>query len=429
MNTASALLSSSASLPHWDVSVVYPSLSSPEFEAAFESVLRGIDDLARLFDEAEIGALPTSPSVDEATVTRFERVTRGFNSVLDEIRTVRAYIGAYLAVDSRDALAQAKSSEMRRAGVTLSLLSTRYTAWVGSLAVEELIAASPLAADHAYYLREARIVSDHLLSPAEEELAAELSLSGGSAWSRLYSDVTSQMVVPLPKGVSSVTEMPVVLREDEVERLPMSVIRSLAYDSDRTVRHRAYLAELAAWKTNALPLAAAMNSVKFEAAVLARRRKWGTPLDAALFHNHTDQATLDAMLTAARASFPDFRRYLRAKARIVSGQDRLPWYDLFAPLGQESGRWSWANAERFVAEQFGSYSAKMRALAERAFAERWIDAEPRPGKRDGAFCMSLRGDESRILQNYRPAFNSVSTLAHELGHAYHNLCLAGRTPL
>jgi oligoendopeptidase F len=71
----------------------------------------------------------------------------------------------------------------------------------------------------------------------------------------------------------------------------------------------------------------------------------------------------------------------------------------------------------------------MGAFARRAFAESWIDAQPRTGKRDGAFCMGLRADESRIAQNYRPAFGGVSTLAHELGHAYHNLCLAPRTAL
>jgi pepF/M3 family oligoendopeptidase len=136
------------------------------------------------------------------------------------------------------------------------------------------------------------------------------------------------------------------------------------------------------------------------------------------------------MLSAARASFPDFRRYLRAKAAVF-GAERLPWYDLFAPVGDASAAraFLWPEAETFVSENFGAYSEKMRAFAERTFRERWIDAEPRPGKRDGAFCMGIRADESRILQNYRPSFDGVSTLAHELGHAYHNTCLAGRTYL
>ena len=317
-----------------------------------------------------------------------------------------------MSTDSRNTDAQAKASEMRREGVLLSNLSTRFTAWLGTLDVEALIAASPLAADHAYYLREAKIAATHLLAPGEEEVVSELTLSGGSAWAKLHGDLTSQITVPF-----------------DGDDKPMSLIRALASDTDREVRRRAYEAELAAWEKNALPLAAAMNAIKNEQNILARRRGWGEVLDVSVFGNHIDRPTLDAMLSAARKFFPDFRRYLRAKAHLVSGDTQLPWYDLFAPVGETKRHWEWAEAERFVAEQFGAYSPKMQAFAERAFRERWIDAEPRPGKRDGAFCMGLRADESRILQNYKPAFGGVSTLAHELGHAYHNLCLADRTML
>ena len=74
-------------------------------------------------------------------------------------------------------------------------------------------------------------------------------------------------------------------------------------------------------------------------------------------------------------------------------------------------------------------SPRLGDFAARAFRERWVDAEPRPGKRDGAFCMAVRGDESRVFANFKPAFGGMSTLAHELGHGYHNLNLAERTML
>src|SRR5260221_148661 len=134
------------------------------------------------------------------------------------------------------------------------------------------------------------------------------------------------------------------------------------------------------------------------------------------------------MQLAARESFPDFRRYLRAKARAL-GVSALAWYDLFAPVGASGRAWSFDESAAFVIEQFGTYSERMRAFAERAFRERWIDAEPRPGKEDGAFCMWLVSDQSRVLANFKPAFGGMSTLAHELGHGYHNMCLAPRTPL
>jgi pepF/M3 family oligoendopeptidase len=397
---------------------IFPSLDSPQFTAGFQEVEQKIQSLGKLFDAEGISALETVPATDSALIARFEQVTHAFNDTLESVRVVRAYISSFVATDSRNTQAQGLSSELRNVTLPLTLLSTRYTAWLGSLNIDELIAQSPLAADHAYYLHEAKVASEHLLSPREEELVAELALSGASAWSRLYNDFTSQISVPFQR------------QEDKpAEPTPISVIRALATDANREVRRQAYQAELQTWETSALPLAAAMNSLKHEAAIMAKRREWGTPLDSALFGNHIDRETLEAMLSAARKSFPDFRRYLRAKAKMLSGEAQLPWFDLFAPIGTMSRAWTWETAEAFVAEKFGTYSAKMQAFAERAFREKWIDAEPRPGKRDGAFCMGVRADESRIMQNYRPAFGGVSTLAHELGHAYHNTCLAHRTPL
>jgi pepF/M3 family oligoendopeptidase len=404
----------STSLPHWDMTAVYPGLESPEFVAGFGASLQSIDGLAALFDQHGIAQREAAP-LDEATVAAAERAIERYNVVLKDIYTLAAYIRSFITTNSRDELAQARWSELQQRLVKLSLLGTRFTAWLGSLDVEALIARSGVARDHAYALRKARARAGHLMAPALEELAAEQNLQGGSAWSKLYSTFTSQLTVPFE-------------RDGKTAELPISAVRNLAFDPDRELRRRAYEAELAAWERAAVPVAAALNSIKGEVDMLAKRRGWESPLDAALFDNNIDRATLDAMLAAARESFPDFRRYMRAKARAL-GVPALAWYDLFAPMGSGGREWSFESAASFIADQFGSFSPRLRGLAERAFGERWIDAEPRAGKVGGAFCMSLQNDESRILANYEPSFNSVSTLAHELGHAYHNMNLAARTPL
>jgi pepF/M3 family oligoendopeptidase len=253
--------------------------------------------------------------------------------------------------------------------------------------------------------------SAHLMSPVEEALSSDLSDAGTSAWSRLYSNFTSQVSVPF-RG----------------ESLPIAAVRNLAFDASSDVRLSAYEAELAAWSLNELPIAAAMNAIKYESNLLAKKRGWGSVLDEAIFATNIDRATLDAMLEASRDAFPVFRRYLKAKSRLLGNAGALPWSDLFAPVGAEGG-WSYEKAQAFVEEGFRAYSDKMGDLAARSFAENWIDVAPRAGKRDGAFCMGTRLDESRILMNYKEAFGSVATLAHELGHAYHNVCLAERTAL
>jgi pepF/M3 family oligoendopeptidase len=396
------------------MTVVYPSLESPEFAQGFKQLADDIAGLAALFDANHVGASAVSV-VDQAAVRAFESVLERFNAVQESAQTLGVYLFAFVSTDSRDAVAQARTSELRQLSVRLSQLDTRFTAWIGSLDVEALIRSSVPAREHAYALRRARIEATRLMSPAEEDLAAEMSVTGGQAWAKLWGDVSSQMMVALE-------------REGRTTELPMPALRNLASDPDRALRKQAYDAELAAWQRTAVPLAAAMNGVKGQVNLLARRRTWQSPLDTALFANGIERDTLDAMMTAARESFPAFRRYLRAKARTLK-LDKLAWYDIFAPVGHSASRWEFDQAAGFVTEQFATFSPRLRDLAARAFAERWIDAEPRPGKRDGAFCMHLRRDESRVLLNYSPHLGDVMTLAHELGHAYHNVCRAERTPV
>ena len=405
---------SDGSLPHWDMNAVYPSLESVEFEEGFRSVVRSIDQLVNLFDRYGIVQRELA-TVDEATVQAFEAIIERYNTVLAETRMLESYLDCFLAADSGDEQAQAKSSELQPQKTRLSLLGARWTAWIGSLDIATLIERSAVAQDHAFMLRKAHQRATHLMTPAEEALAAELSVTGSSAWTTLWNTFTSQLLVPLEVN-------------GKVQDLPMSAARKLAYDPDREVRRRAYEAELATWRRAAVPLVAALNSLKGEQNTLTQRRGWASPLDAALFENHIARQTLDAMLEALHEALPDFRRYLRAKAHAL-GLPILAWYDVNAPIGGGGRTWSFDDAAQFILEQFGTYSPKLRGLAERAFREHWIDAEPRPGKMDVSFCTELRKDESRILVNYKPVFYEVSILAHELGHAFHNLCLAHRTML
>lgn len=401
-------------LPHWDMTPIYPGLESPEFAQGFANVVQEIADLAHLFDTHTImGQAPTN--VNATTIATLETIITRYNTVLDAVRTLSAYISCFVTTNSQDDVAQARMSELQQSLVLLSQLGTRFTAWIGSLDIEAVLAQSTLAREYAHALRKAKEQATHLMSPSEEALAAELNVTGGSAWSKLHGNFTSQLMVPLEL-------------DGQIQTLPMSAIRNLASDAKRDVRKRAYDAELAAWKQTALPLAAALNSIKGEVNLLTQRRHWESPLAASLFGSSIDHQTLDAMLAAARESFPAFRRYLQAKAGAL-GVSRLAWYDLFAPLGESERVWEFDEAAQFIVEQFGAYSEKLANFAARAFREQWIDAEPRPGKRDGAYCTSIRGDESRVFANFQPTFGGISTLAHELGHGYHNLNLAERTAL
>ena len=266
--------------PRWDMSVVYPGMHSKEFEEGFSHVVHDINDLATLFDTHQIMKPASPPSLNGNTLQALETIIQRYNAVLEAMTTLSVYIMCFVTTNSHDTLAQAKLSELQQSGVILSQLNARFTAWIGSLDVEALIERSSVAREHAFMLRKARVRAAHLMTPPEENLASELDLSSGTAWEKLHGDQTSQLTVALEL-------------DGKVQELPMSMVRNLACEADRDLRRRAYEAELEGWKRVALPIAAALNSIKGEVNVLTRRRGWESPLEASLLDNNIDRQTLE----------------------------------------------------------------------------------------------------------------------------------------
>jgi pepF/M3 family oligoendopeptidase len=401
--------------PRWDLSPIFDGVEGRAFNSALEGVYASVDRLAALYDELDIRAT-SDREVADADVTALETVLAATNELQAELRPIATYLYALVSTDSRDDLAAARHVELQTRAAPLAALGKRLGAWLASLDIDTLIARSPAAGEHAFALRKAAEGAELQMSEQEESLAGELAPSGSLAWQRLHGEVSSQLVVEL-RGADGTSE-----------RVPMAFARGLATHPDAARRRGAYEGELAAWSTVAVPLAAALNGAKGELGVLNRRRGFTDDLEPALRANNVDRATLDAMTDAVVASLPAFRRYLRAKARLLGHDGGLPWWDLFAPVGR-ADTVPWGGATDRVSEAFAGYSPDLAALAKRAFAEQWVDAETRDGKQGGAYCAGVAGDVSRIMMNFDGSQDSISTLAHELGHAFHNVTLAERTPL
>jgi oligoendopeptidase F len=303
-STAGPAVAAADSLPRWDLSAAFPGIETAEFAAGFADWLGALDALGALFDATGVGG--EAGEVDRGP---FERVLNALNDTLDRTMTMEAYLSALVSADSRNEAAQARLSEFAIAQTRLKVLRTRFTAWLGAIDLERLIAESPMAAAHAFALRKGCQEARHLLPPAEEALAAALAPAGAIAWAKLHDNLTSQL-----KGIVEI--------DGEAQSLPLSAIRNLAMSPDADMRRRAYDAELALLEANAVPIAAALNGVKGQMVVIDARRGWADPLDASLFTSNIDRETLDAMLAAARSAFPDLRRYLRLKARVL-GKERL----------------------------------------------------------------------------------------------------------
>lgn len=411
-------------LPSWSVSDVHESLTSRTFVDSMERVAADVGRLEALFDELDIRAVgDSSPDhvasdviVDDATGRRADRAISSFNTVVADLEVLEAYVYANVSTDSRNESAQSSLSELDVLGSRVTPLLARLADFVADLDPTALAAVSTEARDHLGPLTRLAERSAHQMSEIEEGLYAELSTTGSSAWGRLQADVTSQLStdVDLPSGRV---------------RLPMPAVRGLASDPDPAVRRAAYDAEMNAWPSVATACAAAMNAIKGEANTVNRRRQWSAPIDASLYANSVSRATFDAMQSAVSAALPDFRAWMRAKASLHGHTGGLPWWDLMAPLPVSARSVSWDESIALVKSAFAEFSSGLGGLVDRAIAESWIDAPPRDGKVGGAFCMSFVDDRSLILLNWSGSLESTQTTAHELGHAYHNVQLAGRTPL
>lgn len=395
--------------PRWDMTNVYPSLESAEFKAAVEDYKKQVAALEKFFNQ-KVSKSTVRTSVKELAELTGKMIDR-INAIQTLSATIVPFIYSYVTTDSRNKLAMRTLSEFEQASLPMEKLQVQFKAWLGRIApkLDKVIALNKSAQAHAFMLKEAAEQSKYLMSEAEESLAAELSLSGGNAFSKLQGTVTSQLTVDFEL-------------DGKVQKLPMPALINLRSHPDENVRRRAYEAENQAWESVKETLAACLNGVKGEAITLNKRRGRKDALHSAIDAARIDRKTLDVMLAAMEASFPMFRRYFKNKAQRL-GKEKLAWWDVFAPMGKTDRVYTFDEARDFILENFGKFSPELRAFAQRAFDNHWIDAEQREGKRGGAFCMEVQGvKESRILCNFDGSFDQVSTIAHELGHAYHNEC-------
>jgi oligoendopeptidase F len=402
-------------LPHWSVADLHESFESRSFADAMERASSDADRLVALFDEVAIGAMTARPPTADDGDTA-ARVIDAYNATASHIAQLRAFVYATVATDTRHARAQALMSSIEAIDARVLPLVARLAEWVAALGPAQLAPLHPTVADHLGPLLRLADRAEHQMSQAEEHLFAEMSITGSSAWSRMQREVTSQLTaqVALAEGPRT---------------MPINAVRGLATHADSAVRRAAYDAELEAWPRIATTSAAAINAIKGEANTANRRRRWASPLDASLFANSVSRPTFEAMRDAVVESLPRFRQWMRTKATLHGHSGPLPWWDLVAPLPDSTPTVSWHDGLTRVHDAFATYSPALAALVDRAIDQRWVDAEPRDGKVGGAFCMSLVDERSLVLLNWSGSLDSVQTTAHELGHAYHNVQLAQRTPL
>lgn len=266
---------------------------------------------------------------------------------------------------------------------------------------------------YEYLLEELKREAKHLLSDDVEEVIAKLNISAGSAWGSMHSYLTSTLEV-----------------EYRGELITLPQVRNLAHSKDPAVRKDAFEAELKAYEKIKDAISYSLNNIKTQVNTICAMRGYQSPLEMTLTQSKMKKETLDAMLEAIREYLPVFHKYLKCKAKLLGHKNGLPWYDLFAPMGNSNTNFTVEDARSYLVKHFRGFSDDLADMVDQAFEEEWIDFYPRKGKVGGAFCENMPFvKQSRILTNFTGPLNDVVTLAHELGHAYHGLHIQDHLPL
>jgi pepF/M3 family oligoendopeptidase len=405
-------------VPSWDLSPIFPSLASTEFGEAKERMAA----LARDY-LAQLEALPAAGGLGPWLERALELEGRA-GSLYE---TLGAYVYAVYSTDTGSAEALAQINAVEELGLPLKKAEVLFREALAARKdeVEALVGHGARLAHFAFHLREEIFWQSKQMGIELEDLAADLSRSGGDAWSRLRDAITASAdaVWAPASGAAAGAAGPgrPELRKTLVE------LRNLAYDPDRAVREKAYRLELGICESLKTPGAAALNGVKGFSISLNARRGWDGALEKSTAQCRITPAALDALIGSLEESLPSWRRYLAAKARALGLAGRCAFYDLFAPLPEASGTYSFGEARDFIVSVFSAFDPGMGEFASRAFASRALDAKPRAGKVGGAYCADMpEAGVSRVLCNFDGTYNSASTMAHELGHAWHSERLRGQ---
>lgn len=343
------------------------------------------------------------------------RVINALESLSDRLGHLSAYLGCLSADDANNEAVKADEAWIS----TLEAESTKLMASLRSALAAltddsfEVLLADPSLKNAEHAVKRMRHEGQHQMKSEMEALAADLNVNGLHAWGRLYDTLTGKM------------EFEMTFPDGHKEIVPMSRRRALMSEPDRKLREAAFNDGQKPFNDHAVTLAAGLNGIAGTRLSLYGRRGLPHFLDTPLFDGAMSRKSLDAMLEAIHTHIDLPRRALR-KAAKLQGTSALHYFDLEAPqiAAPDEKELTWDEACATVDQAFTSAYPKLGDYFREMLAQRWIEAQPRAGKRPGAFCTgSQLKHEERVYMTFHRTVHDMVTLAHEVGHAWHSCVL------
>ncbi len=380
----------------WNLDNIYTSVTSEKFKNDFEKYKKLIEELNKWCCDNFINT--------ENAKEKLEKYIELKNEVMSYDRLIM-YANLVQSTDTTNETVAKAIDALEGAQAETSYQDTAIVDFVKEIDnLEEIIKCSDVLKAHSFYLSQIKAKGNHTLSPKEEAVISKMKNTGSLLWEKQWNQLSSTLTVSYNN-----------------EEIPLSSARNLAYDKSAEVRKKAYEAEIKSYGKIEQPAAFCMNGIKGEVITVAEMRNYNSPLDMTLSDSRIDDKILNAMFGAVNERLDKLQEYFLIKARALGHKGALPFYDLFAPVGESEKSYTVEEARDFVLKCFYGFSQDLGDFAKTAFDRCWLDLMPKKGKVGGAYCETIHSiGESRILANFGGAFDDVITIAHELGHAFHN---------
>ncbi|WP_211746558.1 M3 family oligoendopeptidase [Paenibacillus sp. Marseille-Q4541] len=386
----------------WDLESIFSGGSSSETFAAYLKQLE--QDIATLNAEVTDAKVPATLEDTYA----YDGIIEQLQDTIGRLSEGSAFVSCLGAENQDDKKAVQLTGKITSLHAQLSNVKTRFDSllqqtedklwaeWIKRAEVEPI----------SFVMNESRQNAKEKMAPELESLALDLAVDGYHGWGDFYDTIVSKVRVPFEEN-------------GETTYLSAGQAANKMQHPDRAVREAMLVNWEKAWSDAADYCADTLNHLGGFRLKLYERRGWDSVLKEPLGINRMSEDTLDAMWNVITRAKPVLVKYLERKAELL-GVERLSWADVSAPIGQSAGTISYDAAAESIVSQFRKFSPRMADFAQMAFDKHWIEVEDRPGKRPGGFCTSLPvSKETRIFMTYAGTASNVSTLAHELGHGYH----------
>ncbi len=403
----------------WELESEYKSLQSNDFSNDEKRIREIIQSFKTLTEQAR----PALEKAKSKTLTDSEKPALANQLqkilVLDQEALVlrwnlSAYVSCTLSVDAQDKDAKAKKSQ-------LTALESEYQQMLNPARLFlvqsddnlfQQVMNHPALQGSKFVWQQERTLKDTLLGEKEETLLTSLNPSGFQAWSELYDTLSGTIRVQ-------------VELDGKTEEMGLAQATAMTKGRDARVRKAAWQAIQRSWKTYEEPAAAILNALAGWRLEVCKKRSHTRPvtfMDTPIFQNRISQATLDAMMTAVQNNVKDLQEAALLMAKMHGKQKLDPW-DLLAPAPLDSapGKLSYSDGLAQIQNAFSKVSPELGKFVDMMSDKKWIEARVMPNKKNGAYCTGfMKSKTPRVFMTYMGANQDVSTLAHELGHAYHS---------